>query len=127
MNYKLINLTEEEPVTDPLTPTETRHDCSICIREAETYTAAALAAFDRAADLFVGAARSLVARSEEAHPPGRTVGAAPNEERQAQLADWYARSADCSSRAAAIWAERASTHVVGEHDLYLEGLPRGRS
>ena len=52
---------------------------------------------------------------------------APNEERQAQLADWYARSADCSSRVAAIWAERATTHVVGEHDLYLEGLPRGRS
>ncbi len=114
-------------MTNPLTATGARPDCSICIRVAETYTAAALAAFDSAAELFVGAARSLVARSEEAHPPGRTVGAAPNEERQAQLADWYARSADCSSRIAAIWAERATTHVVGEHDLYLEGLPRGRS
>ncbi len=114
-------------MTNPMTPTETLPECSTCIREAETYTAAALAAFDRAAELFVGAARGLVARGEEAHPPGRTVGAAPNEERQAQLADWYARSADCSSRVAAIWAERATTHVVGEHDLYLEGLPRGRS
>ena len=117
---------EEEPVTSPLMPTETRHDCPVCSREADTYTASALAAYDSATELFVGAARSLVARSEEAHPPGRTVGAAPNEERQAQLADWYARSADCSSRAAAIWGERATTHVVGEHDLYLEGLPRGK-
>jgi hypothetical protein len=114
-------------VANPLTPTETRPDCSTCIREAETYTSAALAAFDRAAQLFAGAAHSLVARSEEAHPPDRTVGAAPNEEGQTQLADWYARSADCSSRVAAIWADRATTHVVGEHDLYLEGLPRGRS
>jgi hypothetical protein len=114
-------------VTSPLIPTETRHDCPVCIREAEIYTAAALAAFERAAELFVGAARSLVARSEEAHPPGRTVGTAPNEERQAQLADWYARSADCSSQAAAIWAERATTHVAGEHDRYLEGLHKGKS
>ena len=108
-------------MTSPLMPTETRHDCPVCTRESESNTAAALAAFDKAAELFVGAARSLVARSEEAHPPGRTVGAAPNEERQAQLADWYARSADCSSRAAAIWAERATTHVVGEP----RPLPRG--
>jgi hypothetical protein len=114
-------------VTSSLTPTETRPDCPVCIRQAEMYTAAAVTAFDRAAELFVGAARSLVARSEEAHQPGSTVGAAPEEERQAQLADWYAKGAECSSRVAAVWDERAGTHVVAEHDLYLEGLPRGMS
>ncbi len=114
-------------MTSPLMPTETHDDCSVCHREAESYITSALAAFDRAAELYFGAARSLVARSEEAHPPGRTVGTAPNEERQAQLADWYASSGDCSSRAAAIWAERATTHVPAEHELYLQGLPRART
>ena len=33
-------------MTSPLMPTETRHDCPVCGREADTYTASALAAYE---------------------------------------------------------------------------------
>ena len=55
-------------MSSPLTPTDTRPDCPVCIREAETHTTAALGAFDSAAELFVAAAGSLVA---EARKPTR--------------------------------------------------------